>query len=246
MDLTTLTAIVAAALISAQPAKVIVVTATEGYRHESIETAEEVIASIGRQTGWFSPQFVRTEAEIAVALHADALASARIVMFVNTTGDLEWPDRQRLLDWILAGGSFIGVHSAADTWHGWPGYLEMLGGEFREHPPEAYVEVFADDPSHPSTTDLEFPLRVFEEIYFFDRFSRERVHMILSLRNAPDDGRSGFFPIAWHRRYGRGLVFYTALGHRTDIWQSDWFAKHLRGAIDVALRTVGRRRAVRP
>lgn len=41
-----LLALTAALAGAPEPAKVIVVTATEGYRHESIETAGEVISSI--------------------------------------------------------------------------------------------------------------------------------------------------------------------------------------------------------
>ncbi|HUP47597.1 MAG TPA: ThuA domain-containing protein [Thermoanaerobaculia bacterium] len=223
-------------------ANVIVVTATEGYRHESIETAEEVVAEIGRDTGWFVPRFVRSEEELSTAMTPAALAETKLVMFVNTTGELEWPERARLLEWVAAGGAFFGVHSAADTWHQWPEYLDMLGAEFAGHPPESEVEVVVDDWFHPSTRHMTAPHRVVEEIYFFDRFSRDRVKMLLSLRVAPDDGRPGFFPLAWHRRHGRGLVLYTALGHRIDVWQSEWFRLHLQGAIEAALAQPSRRR----
>ena len=40
--------------------RVIVVTATAGFRHDSIETAENVIADIGSRTRRFEPFFVRT------------------------------------------------------------------------------------------------------------------------------------------------------------------------------------------
>ena len=240
-----LLALTAALVTVAEPPKIIVVTVTEGYRHESIETAELVISSLAVSSGKFSPQFVRTAAELPAALSADALATAKAVMFVNTTGELLWPERQRLLDWIAAGGSFIGVHSASDTWHEWTPYLDMLGGEFASHPPESEVEVFVDDFFHPSARHMSGPQRIFEEIYVFNRFSRDRVSMILSLRASPEDNTAGFFPLAWHRRHGNGRVFYTALGHRVDIWQSEWFQKHLLGGIESVLPVAGRRRAVR-
>ena len=237
-------AVTAALMAATEPARAIVVTATEGYRHESIETAEEVMAAIGERSGLFVPRFVRTAAEMPAALAPEELASAKLVMFVNTTGELEWPERQRLLDWVAGGGAFVGVHSAADTWHGWPEYLEMLGGEFASHPPETEVELFVDDRHHPSTSHLTEPRTIFEEIYLFDRFSRERVSMLLSLRAAPGSGEPGFFPLAWHRPYGQGKVFYTALGHRIDIWQAGWFQQHLEGAIESVLAGQAKRRAV--
>ncbi|PYQ51435.1 MAG: hypothetical protein DMF59_07895 [Acidobacteria bacterium] len=113
--------------------RIIVVTVTEGFRHDSIPTAERVIADIAPRLG-FEINFVRDESELAIGLSPAALQSAKAVMFVNTTGDLPVPLRESLLAWIANGGSFIGVHSASDTWHEWPAYIEMLGGEFDHHP----------------------------------------------------------------------------------------------------------------
>jgi len=40
-----------------------------------------------------------------------------------------------------------------------------------------------------------------------------------------------YLPLAWRHSYGSGKVFYTALGHFTHIWRSQWFQKHLLGGI---------------
>ena len=42
-------------------------------------------------------------------------------------------------------------------------------------------------------------------------------------------------PIAWVRGEGQGRVFYSSLGHRDDVWQSDDFQEHLAGGIGWAL-----------
>jgi type 1 glutamine amidotransferase len=42
-------------------------------------------------------------------------------------------------------------------------------------------------------------------------------------------------PMSWWRDEGRGRVFYTALGHREDVWQSEWFHQHLTGALAWAI-----------
>lgn len=226
--------------------RVIVVTATAGFRHDSIETAENVIADIGSRTRWFEPFFVRTEEEAIQALSTTSLRNARLVMFVNTTGEIAPGSRTALLQWIEAGGAFIGVHAAADTWHDSTAYLQMLGGEFERHPEETTVEVFVDDAAHPSTKALESPYSIFEEIYFFKNFSAEHVSMLMSLKVNPESGDPGFFPLAWHREHGRGRVLYTALGHRSETWLSPWFQQHLTGSIAWGLRrdAAHRRRAV--
>ena len=110
-------------------AVLLVVTATAGFRHDSIPTAEEVIARLAPRLG-ASVSYARTEEEMAWALTADALRGVDVVLFVNTTGELAVPSRDDLLRWIAAGGSFVGVHSATDTWHDWPAYIDMIGGEF--------------------------------------------------------------------------------------------------------------------
>ena len=39
------------------------------------------------------------------------------------------------------------------------------------------------------------------------------------------------FALAWTRRHGKGRVFYTALGHRAEVWKDERFRKHLLGGL---------------
>ena len=75
-------------------------------------------------------------------------------------------------------------------------------------------------------------------------FSRDRVHVLLSLDTdksdisglGPEVVKGGDYPQAWTRAFGTGRVFYTALGHRDDIWTSDpVFRAHVLGGIRWAL-----------
>ena len=108
---------------------IVVVTATAGFRHDSIETAEQVIAEIAAQHQ-YDVAFARTEEEMMQRLTPDALRTTDVVIFANTTGEIATPTRATLLQWVANGGSFIGAHSASDTWHESPEYIDMLGGEF--------------------------------------------------------------------------------------------------------------------
>lgn len=218
---------------------VLVVTATAGFRHESIEIAERVIGDIAQRTGAFHVRYVRTEGGLPAALSATALRSVRAVLFVNTTGELALPARHELLEWVAGGGSFVGVHSASDTWHEWPEYIAFLGGEFESHPEEMTSHVVVRDAKHPATSGLQSPHALFEEYYKFRNFSPDRVAVLLDQQETSQ-------PLAWYRSHGSGRVFYTALGHREDVWTSPWFQQHLTGAIFWALgHDIGaRRRAV--
>ena len=41
----------------------------------------------------------------------------------------------------------------------------------------------------------------------------------------------GDFALAWTSTYGKGRVFYTALGHRAELWRSPEYQQHLAGGI---------------
>ena len=66
-------------------------------------------------------------------------------------------------------------------------------------------------------------------------FERAKVHGLLTLDKHPNSGEPGDYPIAWCKKYGKGNVFYTSLGHREDVWESQPYQKHILGGIKWAL-----------
>jgi type 1 glutamine amidotransferase len=216
--------------------RLLVVTHTTGFRHGSIATAEVVLRRLGDESGAFAVTLCRTADEVARLLAPSALGNTDGVFFANTTGNLGVPDLPALLAWIGAGHPFLGTHSASDTYHDAPDYLDMLGAEFDTHGDETTVDIRVEDRSHPAAAPLPSPFRIFDEIYEFRTNPRGRVTVLLSLDRHPDDGhpeagQPGDFPLAWHRAYGSGRVFYTALGHRDEVWNDARFQQHLLGAI---------------
>ncbi|MEQ1871297.1 MAG: ThuA domain-containing protein [Vicinamibacterales bacterium] len=122
-----------------------------------------------------------------------------------------------------------------------------------------------EDTSHPATKMLGGSWPLNEEFYEFGHavwngskptenisavgrlpilmpFSRDRVHVLLSLDTQLTDLSDlpnvpkGDYPQSWTRTFGRGRTFYTALGHRDDIWTNDAvFRAHVTGGIRWAL-----------
>jgi uncharacterized protein len=220
---------------------VLVVTHTEGFRHSSIPLAEATIGALGERSGLFTTSFCRTADDVRRMLTPSALAGVDAIVFANTTGSLPVPDLRALLNWIADGHGFAGMHSASDTYHDAPAYLEMLGNEFLTHGNHSTVEALVENPSHPASSPLGQRFRVFDEIYKFTRANRGAVTMLLSLDRHPADGlpesgQPGDLPLAWARIYGQGRVFYTALGHREDVWESSLYQQHILGGIRWVLR----------
>jgi type 1 glutamine amidotransferase len=219
--------------------KLLVVSVTKGFRHESIPTAERVVEELGKAGGTYTVGYARTDADLASKMTPAALAAYDGVVFASTTGDLPLPDRQGFLDWIASGKAFVGIHAATDTFPGFPPYIAMIGGQFLKHGPQVKVDVLVEDPEHPATKGMASPTAVFDEIYQMKNFDKAKVHTLLALDKHPNEGTPGSYPLAWSREHGKGRVFYTALGHREDVLEADWYKKHLLGGILWALGGTG-------
>ena len=222
--------------VQALAAHVLVVTHTTGFRHSSIDVAEFVIPQLGRSTGLFDTSFCRTAEDVQRMLTPGGLAGFDAVVFANTTGNLGIPDLTTFLGWIAVGHGFAAMHSAADTYHDAPPYLDMLGNEFATHGDQAEVEAIVEVPSHPAVAHLLPRYRVFDEIYRFVQNNRTTVTPLLTLDRYPLDGlplagQPGDLPLAWTKTHGTGRVFYTALGHRDELWRDPVYQQHVLGGI---------------
>ncbi len=225
-----------------KPKKMLVVTVTKGFRHSSIPTAERVIGEIAQKSGDFTVDYVRQsedDREMKEKMTMEKLKEYDGVIFANTTGDLPLPDKQGFLDWIQSGKGFVGMHSASDTFRGHnplDPYVEMVGGEFKSHPPGLQdVECIVQDSKHPACAHFGPTFNIKDEIYILNGFQRPTVHGLLTLDKHPQTGWPGDFPIAWCKNYGKGKMFYTSLGHAEAVWENPEYQKHILGGIRWAL-----------
>jgi uncharacterized protein len=153
------------------------------------------------------------------------LASNKIdmVIFANTTGDLPLPDKEGFIKWIEDGHAFAAMHSGSDTFHHFPGYIEMLGGEFETHHAQVPADLVAADSAHPANAGIgsKWDLKQ-EEMYHIKSQDRAKVHMLWFMQHDPNETATQvFFPVSWCKTAGKGRVFYTSLGHREDLWSDD-------------------------
>jgi uncharacterized protein (TIGR03437 family) len=216
-----------------QPKRVLYVTTSAGFRHDSIA------ASVEAMRGLDPERLAVTATEDTSAISVEGLRGYDAVFFF-TSGELPLNDAQKtaLLDFVRGGKGFGGAHSATDTLYTWPEYAGLIGATFDGHPWVSKVRLDAEDPANPVLAGLESGMEIEEEIYQFRNFSRDRVRVLLSLdtstvdRNAPGINRTdGDFASAWMQRYGQGRVFYTALGHFDATWRDPRFQRMLRNGL---------------
>lgn len=162
--------------------------------------------------------------------------------------------RQGLLQWLQKGGALIGIHSATDSFRhdieqknvikteGWPEYVRIMGGAFSGHGPgDKKVTIKIENPDHPATKMLGNEWVIADEIYQHSHISRDNIKVLMSIdkektnlkeqRMKPEKD----YPLAWTNTFGKGRVFYTALGHRHDVWTNPKYQEHLLGGIAWAL-----------
>ena len=217
------------------PKRILYMTHSAGYVHDSIPTSCAVMQSLAARSG----QFEVLCTEDLSLITADSLRNFDIVYFF-TSGELQLSDQQKadLLAFVRDGKGFGGVHCATDTLYTWPDYGDMIGAYFNGHPWAQEVSINIEDPDDPTVRALAPSFRIVDEIYQFRNFSRDRVHVLMSLDttsvdlNAPEVARDdGDFPLAWRRNYGQGRVFYTALGHFSETWLDERFQTMLLNAL---------------
>jgi len=151
--------------------------------------------------------------------------------------------RRSLLEYVSNGGGLVAYHFAIGANPDWPEYHEILGAKYWGHPWNEEVGVKVEEPTHPLVAAFNGQdFRLAEEIFQFDEpYSREKLRVLLSLdTEATNMGvqwierKDNDFALAWVRPYGKGRVFYTAFGHRTEIYWNPVLLQFYLDAIQFA------------
>ena len=156
--------------VISSPKKLLVVTVTKGFRHDSIPTAEKVLGQLAQKSGDFMVDYVRNDKDMKTKMDLESLKKLDGVIFANTTGELPLPDRKAFINWIKSGKAFIGMHSCSDTFHGFPAFVNMLGGEFKTHGPQVTVDCINEDLKHPAVRHFGKSFTIHDEIYLLKSF----------------------------------------------------------------------------
>ncbi len=224
-----------------KPRKIFVFSRCPGFRHVSIPWGAAALKIIGEKTGAYETVI----SDEPAMFEADTLKQFDVVVFNNMCGNpLDNPQHLRnLLAYIEQGGGFAAIHCAGSL--DWPEYVEMIGGMAVNHPWNSFeiATLTVEEPDHPVVRPfLAEKVTLNEEIYQFDgRFSRDKVRVLISLDTSSVDltrpniqRTDGDFVLAWVKTYGKGRVFYTALGHNKHMYWDPRMLGHLLAGVQFA------------
>ncbi|MBT8188170.1 MAG: ThuA domain-containing protein [Croceitalea sp.] len=217
------------------PELVLVFSKTAGYRHQSIEKGATTLRKIGRENG-----FIVLQTETSEDFNAKNLKNYKLVIFLSTTLDVLNAAQQKAFEnYIKNGGSFMGIHAAADTEYDWAWYGKLVGGYFESHPSDpnvlkAKIDVVSKE--HPSTSHLGDTWTRNDEWYNYKNLNPKMTVLLNLDETSYQGGTNGAnHPIAWYHEFDGGRAYYTGGGHTEESFDEPDFKKHLLGAIEWCL-----------
>ena len=201
-----------------------------GFRDvPALEAARKALKKIGDKRGWQT-----VFAENAGVINEKDLSRFDAVVWNNVSGDaLTLTQRQAFRDFIESGGGFVGIHGAGgDPVYFWDWYVdELIGARFIGHtwdPQFQEARVIVERPGTGISDGLPEEWKMNEEWYSFDSSPRtkgaeialsidETSYSLVGYQGA--DITMGDHPLAWSKCVGAGRAFYTALGHRPEVYK---------------------------
>ncbi len=229
-----------------------------GFQHDSVSHAFSVIERLGYESQLYDT-YIRTDSQPITkhglygsdgqAVYGKDLNDFDAIFFFGVREiDLTAQQRADLLSFIHDDGrGFVGVHTATTAFLSWPEFGDMLGGRFVDHPWKIITApVIVEDPQFPATRYLPPVFNLTEEFYQNRGVNRAEVDVVLRLDtrhvnlNQPDIViKNGDFPLAWSKHYGKGRVFYSALGHDRTTWDIPDIQRHYFEAVLWAMGLTG-------
>jgi hypothetical protein len=214
--------------------KALLVTTTNGWHHESLHSGVLAIKELSVKNFFDVVLF-----ENPRGFTDKYLEQFKVVIFLNTTGDILDSAAQKVMErFIQSGKGFVGIHSASDTEYDWEWYTKLVGRMFHIHPAVQTARLKIVDNSFPGLQGFEGGKAWTDEWYEFGPEKVKGLNYILAVDETTynakvqwgekkGEGMSPIHPVAWYHNYDGGRSFYTALGHIPAVFSDEAFLNHL-------------------
>jgi len=146
-----------------------------------------------------------------------------LIVQIWTQGKITREQLGGLLTAVEGGVGLAGWHGGlGDSFHESQRYEYMIGGQWVEHPGNDGVKYRVNiiDHEDPVTKGLQ-DFDVVSEQYYMHVDPNNKVLATTTFKAGHDQWVQGAtMPVAWKKMYGKGRVFYTALGHQPEVYDS--------------------------
>ena len=220
---------------------VLVFSKTGSFIHkEAIPAAEALLQELGDKNGW---SIYVTENG---AIHnPQDLAKFDAIIWNNVTGDvLTAPQQQAMIDYIQAGGGWVGLHGTGDSSSSWDWLNDtLIGARFNNHPyPEQFQQatLHIENRSDPIVSHLDPQWVRVDEWYSFTESPRHKGIQILATLDestyspdfrGKDISMGEDHPIIWKHCVGQGRALYSAPGHTAESYKEPGYVTLLERAV---------------
>lgn len=211
--------------------RILVFHKINGFDHgPSVGAATAAIRELAAAPGWFV-----AATDKGGAFTKEFLSQFDAVVWNNVSGDvLTLSQRKAFRDYIESGGGFLGLHgSGGDSIWFWDWYRdELLGAQFIGHPmqPQFQDAQVMIEPHADGIGEALAPGWIMnDEWYSFAASPRSTgAQVVATLDESTYDLTSSFdgedlhmgddHPVVWTRCVGEGRAFYSAIGHRPEVY----------------------------
>ncbi|MGH3185110.1 MAG: ThuA domain-containing protein, partial [Streptosporangiaceae bacterium] len=210
-----------------------------GFQHDSVSHAVSVIERLGYSSGIYDT-YIRSDSQPITrhglfgsdgqAVYGHDLNDFDAIFFFGVREiDLTAQQRADLLTFVHDDGKgFVAAHAAATAFMSWPEFGRMLGGRFDGHPWGVIsAPVVVEAPNFPGMGGFHTGEVLNDEMYQLAGVSRASTDVLLrldarglDLKHPAVHHLGGDFPLAWAKHYGKGRVYYSALGHDITTWDN--------------------------
>lgn len=169
-----------------------------------------------RLTAELAPHGIEASSQSSLAILDDpaALAAFDLVIPNWTMGRLTAEQSRHLIEFVRGGRALAGMHGGAgDAFRGDLDYEWMVGGHFVGHPHVGDYTVRLTGVESPITQVLPAEFAYHSEQYYL---LVDPANTVLAESTYVHEGRSCTMPVAWTKSWGKGRVFYSALGHAPE------------------------------
>jgi uncharacterized protein len=151
-------------------------------------------------------------------LHPDVLAGFDLLVPIWTFGDITDTQETALLNTVANGMGIVAWHGNASSFLNSRPHKFMLGGQFVGHlggnNVTYTIKFLGNDPLVDGLEDIT----ITSEQYYLLIDPAVKVLAVTHIDGGSMDWVSGVqMPVAWKRQWGKGRVFYSALGHTLDV-----------------------------